>query len=193
MSSYTVLRDVSTELRSLLWDSIKDDTTVNPFITSEQAISFADPAAMMEADGPRVSLWLYAVRVDEFRRNDPLLRVDDTSWAYPPLPLVLSYLITPLGPRDNPEAAQLILGSMMRTLYTNAITVLSSPAEPVYEELKIALAPLTLGELTAIWEALRRPYQLSVAYQVRIARLDSGVTETPRRVVEKDDAWTPLP
>ena len=60
----------------------------------------------------------------------------------------------------------------MRTLYRNAITVLSDPAGPVYEELKIVLAPLTLGELTAIWDALREPYQLSVAYQVRTARLD---------------------
>lgn len=193
MSSYAVLRDVSNELRTLLWSAIKDDAMVNAFIASEQAISLADPAATMEAGDPRVSLWLYAVKVDEFRRNDPLVRVTDTESRYQPLPLVLSYLITPLGPRDNPEAAQLILGNIMRTLYSNGITVLSNPAEPVYEELKISLAPLTLGELSAIWEALRRPYQLSVAYQVRIARIDVPTTVPQSRVVERTDAWTTMP
>ena len=193
MSSYAVLRDVSNELRTLLWSSIKDDVMVNGFIATEQAISFADPAATMEAGDPRVSLWLYAVRVDEFRRNDPPVRVADNEWRYPPLPLVLSYLITPLGPRDNPEAAQLILGNIMRTLYSNGITLLSNPAEPVYEELKISLSPLTLGELTAIWEALRQPYQLSVAYQVRIARIDVPTTVTQPRVIERTDAWTETP
>jgi Pvc16 N-terminal domain len=193
MSSYAVLRDVSNELRTLLWSAIKDDAMVNGFIASEQAISLADPAATMEAGDPRVSLWLYAVKVDEFRRNDPLVRVTDTESRYQPLPLVLSYLITPLGPRDNPEAAQLILGNIMRTLYSNGITVLSNPAEPVYEELKISLAPLTLGELSAIWEALRRPYQLSVAYQVRIARIDVPTTVTQPRVVKRTDAFTTMP
>ncbi len=193
MSSYAVLRDVSNELRTLLWNAIKDDAMVNGFIASEQAISLADPAATMEAGDPRVSLWLYAVKVDEFRRNDPLVRVTDSELRYQPLPLVLSYLITPLGPRDNPEAAQLILGNIMRTLYSNGITVLSNPAEPVYEELKISLAPLTLGELSAIWEALRRPYQLSVAYQVRIVRIDAAATIPVSRVVERTDAWTTMP
>ena len=166
---------------------------VNVFVPSEQAISLADPAATMEADDARVSLWLYAVKVDEFRRNDPPVRVTDGELRYQPLPLVLSYLITPLGPRDNPEAAQLILGNIMRTLYSNGITVLSNPAEPVSEQLKITLAPLTLGELTAIWEALRRPYQLSVAYQVRIARIDVPTTFSEQRVTERTDAWAVAP
>jgi hypothetical protein len=193
MSSYAVLRDVSNELRTLLWTSIKDDTMVNGFVASEQAISLADPATTMDAGDARISLWLHAVKVDEFRRNDRPVRVTDTEWKYQPLPLVLSYLITPLGPKDSPEAAQLILGNIMRTLHSNAITVLSNPAEPVWEELKISLAPLTLGELTAIWEALRRPYQLSVAYQVRTARIDIPVTTTETRIVERTNAWTVMP
>lgn len=76
---------------------------VKVFIQSEQAIGFADPASAIVAEGPGVSLWLYATNVDEFRRNDPLTRVTDTEWRYPPLPVVLSYLITPLGPRDTPR------------------------------------------------------------------------------------------
>jgi len=189
MSSYTVFRDVSFALRTLLWDAMKDDAMVNVFIQSEQAIGFADPASAIQAGGPSVSLWLYAVNIDEFRRNDPPTRIAEAEWRYPPLPLVLSYLITPLGPRDNPEAAQLILGNMMCTLYANAITILSDPAGPVHEELKIVLAPLTLGELTAIWEALRQPYQLSVAYQIRIARLDIDAELSQARVIERTTAW----
>jgi hypothetical protein len=193
MSNYAVLGRVSNQLRTLLWTAIDNDPDVKAFIADIQAISFADPAATIAMGGPRVSLWLHAVRVDEFRRNDPPAQVSDTQWTYPPLPLVLSYLITPLGPRDNPEAALLILGNMMQTLYANAITIVSDPAAEVYEELKIALAPLTLGELTAIWEALRQPYQLSVAYQIRIARIDAPVTVTQSRVVENTDAWTSVP
>ena len=89
MSSYAVLRDVSFALRTLLWDAIKDDAIVNVFIQSEQAIGFADPAATVKAGGPSVSLWLYAVRVDEFRRNDPPVRSSDSEWEHPPLPLVV--------------------------------------------------------------------------------------------------------
>jgi Pvc16 N-terminal domain len=193
MSNYSVFRDVSVVMRQLLWDAIKDDPMVNVFIKSEQDIGFADPAATLQAGGPSISLWLYAVRVDEFRRNDPAPRSSDTDWVYPPLPVDLSYLVTPLGPRDNPEAAHLILGHVMRTLYGNAMTVVSNSAGPVFEELKIVLAPLTLGELTAIWEALRQPYQLSVAYQIKMVRLDVDATVPSTRVLERTEAWAPLP
>ena len=64
----------------------------------------------------------------------------------------------------------------MQVFYDKAITLLDEMDFEVAEELRISLMPLTLEELTRIWEALQEPYQLSVCYQVRVVRIESERT-----------------
>jgi len=39
-------------------------------------------------------------------------------------------------------------------------------------ELKVRLEPMTLDEITRVWEALEGSYQLSVSYEVSIVNID---------------------
>jgi len=51
------------------------------------------------------------------------------------------------------------------------------------------LCPMTLEELTRIWNALQSPYRLSVCYEVRIALIESEIRQTVSRVMEKIDVF----
>ena len=73
----------------------------------------------------------------------------------------------------------------MQVLYDNAISLLRDPVGNVYEELRIVLARLALDELSHVWESLREPYRLSVAYQVRVTRVDSLRIAPTARVVDR--------
>ena len=37
----------------------------------------------------------------------------------------------------------------------------------------MSLAPRTIEELAEVWEAMQKPYRLSVCYEVRAVRIDS--------------------
>jgi hypothetical protein len=42
-------------------------------------------------------------------------------------------------------------------------------------ELKLRLEPLSLEEITRVWEALEGSYQLSVSYEVSVVNIDSDL------------------
>ena len=90
------------------------------------------------------------------------------------------------------DADHLLLGKTMQVLYDNAITVLRDPVSRVFEELRIILARLTLEELAGVWEALREPYRLSVAYQVRVTRIDSLRSFPVTRVIDRVASYEPV-
>jgi len=183
VSDYLVLSAVSAALRQILWQEFQGDPVISAIVPSEAAIVFSNPTETAQDSANRLSLWLYEVSENEFVKNQPFQREGNVDHRSPPLPLNLSYLVTPFGPSG--DADHLLLGKTMQVLYDNAITLLRDPVADVFEELRIVLARLTLDELAAVWEALREPYRLSVAYQVRIARIDSLRTTQAVRVVDR--------
>src|SRR5437879_9197775 len=81
----------------------------------------------------------------------------------PPLTLDLYYLLTPLV--GTPREQQIVLGKTMQVLYDRAI--LESPDLPGSlgdsgEEIRLILNPVSLEELTRVWQALEISYRLSV-------------------------------
>ena len=48
-------------------------------------------------------------------------------------------------------------------------------------------------DLARIWSALTRPYRLSIAYEVRMAVIDSSVERTVRRVIEREERYVRVP
>ena len=45
-------------------------------------------------------------------------------------------------------------------------------------EFRLYINPLSTSDLLRLWEAVHRPYRLSVAYVVRTVRIDSTITAT---------------
>jgi len=192
MSSYMVLSRVSEELRRVLWAAFEADTVVRPIVGSPAAIVFANPTETARDSANRLSIWLYQITENEFLKNQPVARTNGhTTMQDMPLALNLHYLITPFAP--TPEADHRVLGLAMQTLYDNAILPLRRPAEDISEELRVIFCRVSLEELTRVWEALREPYRLSVAYTVRVTRIDSRRTPQRARVVESNNDYGGVP
>lgn len=184
MSSYTVIAAVSGVLRQILWDAFGPDPVINQLVPNENAIVFRNPTETARDSANRMSLWCYRIEENEYVKNQPMLAgAGPDSERFPPLALNLYYLLTPFAPSG--DADHLILGKAMQTLYDNGVVLLQDPVAGVAEELRIVFCRLTLEELTRIWEALREPYRLSICYQVKVTRIESGREPGRARVFDR--------
>ena len=52
--------------------------------------------------------------------------------------------------------------------------------------LKVHLTMLTLEDRTRVWQAIQRPYRLSVIYEVRLIELDSEQQQARATVLSRD-------
>ena len=166
-------------LVSFLHARLSSDATLGPFFTGTRVVSPATPEEMEKGNQEGLSIWLYRVVRDDNRLNDPPVRVSITESHKPPLPLRLHYLVTPLVRIANINAwqlEQLIMGKVMQALHDHAHfsgTDLSGPLAGTDSEFRLRLETLTLEELTRIWDALNRPYQLSISYEAAVVLIDS--------------------
>jgi hypothetical protein len=145
-----------------------------------------------EADYKKLNLFLYQVLENQFAKNQPWLSPSPAVEEYPPLALDLYYMLTPYA-RDMISAHQ-VLNHAMALLHDNSIvsgTQLAGALATAVEQLAIVMCPVTLEELTRIWNALQSPYRLSVCYQARIALIRSDIRHKVSRVSEKIDVFQP--
>jgi hypothetical protein len=173
MSDYSALRRVSTTLQALLKQSFLADPALNPLFAGTHVVSLETPKEMRKAPPENgLSLWLYLIQRDPFLTNRPAERVDATHIRFPPLPMDLHYLITPIT--DDPETEQLIMGKVLEVFYERA-DLMPDPAFPeLQDELRISLEPLDLESITRVWTALEEPYQLCASYLVQAVNVSPG-------------------
>jgi hypothetical protein len=172
MSDYTVIKQANERLQRLLFDGMTDEAA--QYFPSIDVIHIGSPketAELAVKQPKRLSLFLYQVTEDPFMKNRPAVRNGDSRLRLPPLALRLHYLITPFV--ADYEGNALVLGKVLETLYDNSTLVLVDPLNNVTEEVRVILETLTLPELAEVWEALKEPYRVSLAYQVRVSRLES--------------------
>jgi hypothetical protein len=182
--SYTNIFSSSESLRRTIESNLLADVGPNGlaslFDGGGFTVELATPSEM-GADANGVSLWLYRVLRDDTRLNDPPRlrpRLDgDIEVLPPPLPLRLHYLVTPLATKA-PDTEQKILGRVMQLFHTRPVlagAALQGDLAGTDAELNVRLESLALEELTRIWDALEGSYQLSISYEVTLARIESVV------------------
>jgi hypothetical protein len=199
MPDTAVVMAVSRTLQTLLGDRVETPpniASVPVTISTPQA----DPDAAPTAEPTRLNLFLYRVTENgNLKNQESPGRGHPATYGHPPLCLDLHYLLTAYGSSDengflNESRAHLVLGSAMHVLHDYAVltervvTVRPPSGEPVLdpilleqpEPIRLTLEPLSLDDLTKVWTALALPYRLSAAYEVRVARIESG---RARRVV----------
>lgn len=178
MSSSEVINEVSQLLRSVLLTGLpagSDVVLTNPG-------DRADEAAL--------SIWLYQVTPNEHLRNFPNVRIQNQNVdQLTPFPLDLCYLLTPL--RRDESANQQTLGRALQILYDNAILTLNSGNN--VEEIHVSMCQRSIEELAKVWEALQKPYRLSVCFEVRVVRIDSQRTLNAGRVESRDLKFEEVP
>ncbi len=178
MPDSSVIADVSSTLESVLTQAF------STLLPGPPIAQVHDLQGAISTAPARMTIFLFDVIEDATVRNVAPRRElvpPNLALTRPQIPLILRYLLTPWS-GDGLTDHQL-MGRALQALHDDAI--LSGPQlqgglNGTNEAIKLKLAPLTLEEQTRIWHAVQRPYRLSVTYDARIIRIDSGdVTVRP--------------
>lgn len=188
---YTHLLAATNTLADFLRARLEADPQLGLFFDPGQGgnmvVSLSNPQELAQLEG--VSVWLYRVVRDENRLNDPNVRLGPNETRRPPLPVRLHYLITPFVRNTNVNASeteQLVMGKIMQSLHDHPLFTgneLAGDLRDGNHEFSVRLETLTLEELTRVWAALERPYQLSISYEAAIVLIESERTTRVAPVV----------
>jgi Pvc16 N-terminal domain len=173
---YTALRATSRTLAKFLETKFQADPLLSGFFGGGMVVSLNTPQEMNEKPAEGLSVWLYRVIRDEQRLNDPPVRLSPTELQPPPLPVRLHYLVTPVTSErfGDPETEQIILGKVLQVFYSHPILRgidLQAEFSGTEVELRMRLEPMSLEEITRVWDALEGSYQLSVSYEVSVVNI----------------------
>jgi len=180
MSDYRVLQEISLHLRRLLLESLSGLDPIGAQFSSENSISLDSPPRIADQSAPNagracLSLYLYQVAPNAHINNHPMIPAGPGRQQYPPLSLDLHYLLTPVS--QKPEDNLVILGRCLQTLAANPTiraTFLDSWLPDSSQQARVSLDPVSLEELTRIWNAFNAAYRLSVCYVVQSVAIDSA-------------------
>jgi hypothetical protein len=188
MSDYSVIAELGDSVLSVLFSELNADSQISGLIDSEDRISLESPADLENNNSVRLSMYLYRILENPYMKNS--FPVDGTGGKLrkAPLTLDLYYLLTPLV--GTPREQMIVLGKTMQVLYDRPILEgadLSGSLGTTSEAIRLVLNPVSLEELTRVWQALEIPYRLSVCYLARVVILDSekeqfGQPVTSRRL-----------
>jgi hypothetical protein len=181
---YQALRATSLTLAEYLRARLRTDPALAPMfdpgLGGAKDVFLNTPEEMVRAGLQGLSLWLYRLNRDEFRLNDPPRRVGFDRVERHRLPLRLYYLVTPIvtpaNPADGPAVEQLVLGSVLQAFHDRPLL---RGADLVGElvgtdaEVRVRFQPMTLEEITRVWDALEQSYQLCLTYEMSIAWIAS--------------------
>ncbi len=186
---YTALQATSHTLATFLEARFKADLLLGKFFNGSMVVSLNTPQEMSEKPAEGLSVWLYRIIRDDQRLNDPPLRLSATEMQPPPLPLRLHYLMTPVTNKTtgDPGTEQVILGKVLQLFHSHPVlrgADLQDEFIGTEVELKIRLEPMTLEEITRVWEALEGSYQLSVSYEVSVVNIMPDLEPEPVSPVE---------
>jgi Pvc16 N-terminal domain len=177
MSDYRVMSAVDETLRTLLWSRIQFDSEISSIIGTEQQITLEPPFKVIKDTDPEqesLSLYLYRLVENAELKNRPLERVNESALRYPPLPLNLFYLVTPLT--NTTENDHKVLSKSMQIFHDHAIAkgaLLQGVLQNTATELRIILNPTSMEDMSKLWSAFMRPQRLSVSYEVKVIYIDS--------------------
>lgn len=136
---------------------------------------------------PNITLFLYRIGVNPHMRNNPPRLRPDGALQPTPLPVELSFLITPWA-KDTRDELRLA-GRILQVLYDHrelgAADLVGTSWEPD-DTVQLILESLPLEDHYRIWDAGEVPYRLSLTYMARVIGLSSTETITGPPVVDAD-------
>ncbi len=188
MSSFAVLKEIGTTLENLISGEWKIDTPATPAISLESPYT----TKRDEKTPNTLSIYLYQVSENTYLKDiTARISEDRKKFWNPSLALDLKYLVTPIGSTSQNEL--LILGRVMQIFLDNPVIPKKYFPQNAglgeTDEIKILLHPLTLDDLTKIWNSFQEsaPYRLSVGYMVTPVLIDSTIDRSiEERVTGKD-------
>lgn len=192
MAKFTVISDVSLELRRQIYDALNSASGIDFNLAAEAQAIFIGPPDSDDMDSQAVAaLYLYHVVPSKHLRNQRPLPdpTEPGRFRLAPLPVELRYLLVPLVDDENGHQH---LGRILQHFHDHrAFAELSG--EPVGNsfgggstELRVSIDPLTIEQLTQLWSAFSAPYRLSIGLLVELVPIDSA--RPPDSVPRVDEA-----
>ena len=185
MADYPVIGDVSNTLRFVLNAGLSSLTPQPTVVVHDLKDT---PAATT------VTLCLYDVIEDPSAKNRPRQKRPGPGGSITiqkaPMALLLRYMVTPWA--GTREADHQLLGRTMQVLYDGAIihgAVLQGGLAGTSDALKITMAPIPLQERFWLWQAVQKPYRISVTYEVRVVNLDAIEVTSAHPTAVRDLAY----
>jgi hypothetical protein len=189
MATSTIIRSVTEALLTILQNNLSGPSG----IIAPANIVAAPPETVEKVTTQTLILYLYQVLESPFLKNvgtRTVLQPTSTTPAQAvsvqrdPMALDLYYLLIPFSTENNFLDTYDILGAAMQAFHDNgtfspgALGVSNLAPAEANLEFRLSLNPLSTSDLLRLWEAVHRPYRLSVAYVVRTVQIDSSLAST---------------
>jgi hypothetical protein len=179
MSNNAAIAAVTATLINMIQEAVSADATVSSGTVTARPPDRARQGAPVN----QVNLFLYRTSIDAAWRNQdpPAIRPGES--GQPPLPLVLSYLITAYGENDDEILAHRLLGISMEVLndrpvlsraqIASALPPPGSDLQKQVERVRITPDPRPQDEISSMWTTFSTGYRLSVSYDAAVVLIDS--------------------
>lgn len=179
MSNHAAIAAVTATLTNMLQSAVSADEAVS----SGKVTARPPDRARQGAAVNQVNLFLYRTSIDAAWRNQDPPGIRPGEVGQPPLPLVLSYLITAYGENDDEILAHRLLGIAMgvlndwpllsRSQIASALPAPGSGLENQVERIRITPDPRPQDEISRMWVTFGTGYRLSVSYDAAVVLIDS--------------------
>lgn len=190
MSNAYAIEAVTKALREVIRGAVEE------LGTGARVITEPPDAARNEGNEQQVNLFLYQTAIAGSWRNEPFPVGLPGETDFPPLPLVLHYLVTPYV-RDSDELiGHRLLGASMLALHDHPVlsgrelAAVGIPAEVSehIEAIRITPVDTSVDEISKMWTAFQTQYRLSAAYEVRVVLIESDrARKTPLPVLRRGE------
>jgi Pvc16 N-terminal domain len=180
MSNFRAIATVTATLREVLHQGVNADLATDVVTRPPDKVT-PDSATN------QMNLFLYKTSLNAAWRNQELpSQAKPGETGFPPLPLVLSYLLTAYGANDDEMTSHQLLGKAMSILHDQPlldrarmqVALPGSDLQDQVESVKITVQPLSLDEMSKLWTTLQTQYRISAAYEASVVLIDS--TRAPR-------------
>ena len=177
MSNFLAIAAVTSTLRNLLIDGFADMPGVA--VTTHPL----DQARTGTERPSQLNLFLYQTEPNTaFVNADPPGRARSGEVARPALALDLKYLVTAFGQDDDETDGHRVLGRAMSVLHDHPVlsaddmesALPESDLADQVERVRTTPWPISVDEISKLWNAFQTQYRLSSAYHASVVLIDSA-------------------
>ncbi len=183
MADYTIISDVSGFICKMLREKMCPEPVPSP-----NNIEISSPAAQ-DVDYI-IGLYLYDVKEETIVARPPRVSAGGTKFSRPPVPYSLYYMVFINGSSQMGLKApdiQKIIGRIAQIVSDNS-SVYPHELQPwldaVEPPIVLSQAKMALDEKVRVWQAINKPYQISLFYKAAPVYVSSETVADPPRVSE---------
>lgn len=177
MSNDRAIAAVTSTLKTMIFGAVSADAT----LAGSEVTARPPDRARQGVAGNQINLFLYRTSIDAAWRNQDPETVRPGEAGQPPLPLVLSYIVTAYGDNDDEVLSHRLLGLAMSVLHDRpllsraviASSLAGSELESQVERVRITPHPIPLDEISRMWATFGTGYRTSVSYDAAVVLIDS--------------------